>query len=39
MNYLHNDWLYMFIVTYWPHVTGLMFILAMIYIYRSKELE
>ena len=39
MNYLHEDWLYMFIRDFMPMITGIIFIIGMIYIKYTKELD
>ena len=39
MNPLYEDWLFLFIRDWWPTITGLMFILAMIYIKYTGELD
>jgi len=39
MNPLYNDWLFLFIRDWWPIITGLMMIIAMIYIKYTGELD
>ena len=36
MNYLREDWLYMFIIQYMPTITFSIFLAGIVYIYISK---